>query len=407
MNRFNFMFGFENSFIQADASLTMVPDAVQAAFYRRMKGEFAGTELEEGLFRHWFEEFTPNFCTNAGNCGDKFFLLQSDGEVYSCVRGQGTPAFRFGNLLTDPVDQVLRQGQEQIRDAHQRAGLDEDCRSCATFHHCHTGCPFVKTRTGSGKSYTCQLQKALYDDSPATYPRLAGDTERDAVVQAYVADMHPHLLFTEPAPARTPSGLVLPNDLADDKNALQAIIEADPILQTLYSDAAVVMQLHDQFLPLASPLLAPQRTIHTLMPGDALVVHVRQDFLAAHCPELIRNTLFLQLLRDTPVVYGDEQRTKQEHLFTYQRFFRHLGGDSALGPEWRTCDLAALLAGHAELFLPGVANNLLVTTAYLRDYHYQKQRNNGFYHIQALNLPFQNLEFHWCAPLAGDGDATR
>ena len=31
----------------------------------------------------------------------------------------------------------------------------------------------------------------------------------------------------------------------------------------------------------------------------------------------------------------------------------------------------------------------------LRDYHYQKQKNNAFYPVQTLNLPFQNFEFHY------------
>ena len=40
-------------------------------------------------------------------------------------------------------------------------------------------------------------------------------------------------------------------------------------------------------------------------------------------------------------------------------------------------------------------NNLFFTTSYLRDYHYLKQKNNAYYHIQAINLPFQNIEFYY------------
>ena len=42
-------------------------------------------------------------------------------------------------------------------------------------------------------------------------------------------------------------------------------------------------------------------------------------------------------------------------------------------------------------------NNLFFTTFFLREYHYQKQRGNAFYHIQAINLPFQNFEFNYPA----------
>ena len=42
-------------------------------------------------------------------------------------------------------------------------------------------------------------------------------------------------------------------------------------------------------------------------------------------------------------------------------------------------------------------NNLFFTTSALRDYHYLKQKNNAYYHIQAINLPFQNIEFYYIA----------
>ena len=40
-------------------------------------------------------------------------------------------------------------------------------------------------------------------------------------------------------------------------------------------------------------------------------------------------------------------------------------------------------------------NNLFFTTSYLRDYHYLKQKENAYYHIQAINLTFQNIEFYY------------
>ena len=40
-------------------------------------------------------------------------------------------------------------------------------------------------------------------------------------------------------------------------------------------------------------------------------------------------------------------------------------------------------------------NNIFFTTSSLRDYHYLKQKNNAYYHISAINLPFQNIEFYY------------
>lgn len=401
MNRFNVMFGFENN--NLESGLERVPDDEQAAFYQVMKDAFVGTELEEGFHRHWFDEFKPTYCTNCRNCGERFFLLQSNGDVYSCVRGQGDPNFRYGNLLTDSVATVLGNGRERIIDVHQRMGLDVACQTCEHLHRCQTGCAFVKLRTMSGKSYTCRLQKAIYKDNPASYPPQSPE-EQQAELRDYVADIHPARLFDEPLPEKPV--IRLPNDLTEDKNALASIIGGDKVLQELYSDSAVVMELAGSRVTLQSPLLAQQRSLYTVLAGDRVVVHVRRSFMEANCPEAIRNTLYLQMLRDTPVVYGDEARTKQEHLFTFQLFANHLSPTSALGPEWLSADLTDLLHAYRRLYVPQVANNLFVTTQYLRDYHYQKQRSNGFYHIQALNLPFQNLEFYWHQPLQGDDHAT-
>ena len=90
MNQFNLMFAFGSELNRAakgEAVLTPATPAQQQALYAALKAEFTGTELEEGLRRNWFDEFKPSYCTNAANCGERFYLLQSDGAVYSCVRG--------------------------------------------------------------------------------------------------------------------------------------------------------------------------------------------------------------------------------------------------------------------------------------------------------------------------------
>jgi len=187
----------------------------------------------------------------------------------------------------------------------------------------------------------------------------------------------------------------LPNGLADDKNTLLAMIAADSLLQELYSDSAFVLEVRDELVPLTSQLLKDRATWYTLAAGDRIVLHTRRSLFAANCPEFLRNTLYLQMLRDTPVVYGDEQRSKQEHVFTYQLFASCLQQSDRLGADYLMVDLTGLIELHSKHFLRGVRNNLFCTTLFLREYHYQKQKNNAFYHIQAINLPFQNFEFNY------------
>jgi uncharacterized protein len=395
MNQFNLMFAFAsrlNGAAQGDSVLTPPTPARQMALYDALNAEFAGTELEEGLRRNWFDEFKPSYCTNAVNCGERFYLLQSDGEVYSCVRGQGIEEFRYGNIYQDPVADILAAGARKISAVHQSHGFDEGCRSCGHLSICNTGCPVVKFQNQRARSYTCDLQKAIYRDNPHSYPADNPEAQRDYALE-YAQRSHPGLGF-DSAPPPAPM-ITLPGELYEDKNSLQALIDADPVLTSLFRSSAFELEIGDEVISLASQLQKSRTTWYTLTPKDRLVLHVRRDLFEANCDEPIRNTLYLQMLRDTPVVYGDERRTKQEHLFTYQIYRNCLQESDRHGPDWLMADLQGIVGLHRAIYRRGVLNNLFFTTLYLRDYHYQKQKSNAFYHVQAINLPFQNVEFFY------------
>lgn len=403
MNQLNFMFGFDSSFnrekllARGEQPLRPVTDAEQLGFYNALKAAFSGTELEEGLLRNWFDEFKPSYCTNAFNCGERFYLLQSDGHVYSCVRGQGLEAFHYGNIFTDGVAEILNAGRRKISLIHQQSGFDQDCGECAHLSICHTGCPVVKQHHGLAKSYSCRLQKAIYEDHPLSYPPTSNPRERQAQVQEYLLGMHPAKAHEQIAlaPAPRPAGMIFPKDWNEEKNTLAKLIENDPILQQLYCDDGFSLEINGEAIPLHSQILKTHRSLYSIGRSDRLILHVRRSLFQVSCPELERNTLHVQMLRDTPVVYGDEQRLKQEHLFTHQVFYHRLAPSARYGQDHVMLDLSGLLLLHQDLFMPKILNNLFVTTSCLREYHYEKQQINAFYHIQAINLPFQNFEFYW------------
>jgi len=397
MNQFNLMFAFGSELNRAakgEAVLTPATPEQQQRLYDTLHAAFLGTELEEGLRRHWFDEFTPGYCTNAANCGERFYLLQSDGSVYSCVRGQGIPEFRYGNVFEQPIIDILDNGARKIRAVHQAHGFDSACQGCGHLSTCHTGCPVVKHQNHSGRSYTCGLQKRIYADAPLTYPADPPDVQQD-YAQQYQLATHPGLAFAQPTPRPTTRRLVLPNDLGEEKNTLPALIEADSVLQALFDGSAFVLEVNGEAIALESQLLKTQRSLHTLVPGDRVRLHLRRDLLAQNCPEAVRNTIYLQMLRDTPVVYGDEQRSKQAHVFTYQLYAQFLEHSTLLGEDFAQADLSGIIDLHRAHYQRGVLNNLFVTTYFLREYHYQKQKANAFYHVQTANLPFQNFEFHF------------
>lgn len=391
MNNMNLMFAFESALNSSDPNkvpLQPVHAEGQLALYDALHREFVGTELEEGLRRNWFDEFSPSYCTNAFNCGEKFYLLQSDGNVYSCVRGQGIPEFHYGNVFTDSVEQILQTGAQKVSLIHGRYGFDEHCQSCGHLSTCHSGCAVVKFQRGSGQSYTCDLQKRMYADQPLTYPADPPEVQREYAAM-YAAQMHPTLQAEHLRPRPK---LVLPNDLHDAKNELLTIIESDPTLQLLYREDAFLLEHDGEVLPLSSQILKAERTLLTVAAGEAVGVHLHRDLLSAGEPH--RDTLYVQPLRDSAVVYGEEARTKQQHVFTHQLWLEHLR-PSHHSEDYLYADLTRILAAHADLYLPGVLNNLFFTTGALRDYHYLKQKNNALYHIQAINLPFQNIEFYY------------
>ncbi|PVZ66814.1 radical SAM/SPASM domain-containing protein [Pelagibaculum spongiae] len=398
MNNFNFMFGFE-SLDNAEKYLgeenletKAVSDQDQVSFYQQLKSAFTGTELEPGFHKHWFDEFTPNYCTNAFNCGEKFFLLQSDGDIFSCVRGQGSAPFHYGNIFNDSIESIMEIASQNISNVHRAQGLHEDCKQCEYLSTCHTGCAYVKHEQQSAKSYTCALQKEIYRNYPALYPATPQAEKKEAVT-VYTVDMHPHLISSDLIPDR--KRIILPNDLYDPGNSLFDLIMADETLQSLYSSEQVKLSVNGAFIDLQSQILKSSRDILTLCATDDIAIHIHKNFLQAACADSIRNTLHLQLLKDTPVIYGDEQRTKQAHTYTLEVFSDQLQHSNLNQPGTLSFDLKPFLALSTHAFEDSVINNLLVTTHFLRRYHYEKQRNNAFYHIQAINLPFQNIEFYW------------
>lgn len=88
----------------------MLSGTEQVAFYQALQQAFKGTELEVGFKHEWFCEFTPDYCCSAVNCGDKFFLLQYDGSVYSCPRGQSSEHYYYGNVFQQPIEEIVNNG---------------------------------------------------------------------------------------------------------------------------------------------------------------------------------------------------------------------------------------------------------------------------------------------------------
>ena len=95
------------------------------------------------------------------------------------------------------------------------------------------------------------------------------------------------------------------------------------------------------------------------------------------------------------IVYGDEGRTKQRHIANeavYKGVLEQMPSDREGFYQY---DLMPFLRRYGQYLSKTEANNIFFTTTALRNVHYNKQRNNAFYHMQAMDLPFQNIEFYY------------
>ena len=375
MMDFNFMIGFENS----RGLLHALTQEEQVVFYEKIRDAFLGTPLEEGLKGAWFREFGPDYCTNCTNCGEKFYLLERNGDVYSCVRGQKHPEFYYGNIYRDSMGQIMQNGAEKIRKIHQACGFDDACGSCGYLSVCRTGCPFVKQLQHSERSYTCLLQQKLYG--------LWGIPEADntrAAALDYVAEMHPERIM-DYALAK------LPAQIPD----LRSLIREDPKLKEIYAPDLFILNIDGHDFPLESQIIKQNRCFTFITPDSSVILYVRNGIFEAECTYPENNALFIQLLTGDTVVYGDEGRTKQRHIATEMIYKQVAETDKSDREGYMRVDLSHFLKRYGPYLSAERENNIFFTTSALREYHYTKQKNNAFYHIQAVDLPFQNLEFYY------------
>ena len=376
MNDFNFMIGFDYN---SCGLLHHMSEEEQLIFYRRMHEAFDGTNLDAGVNGAWFDEFGPEYCTNCDNCGEKFFLLERNGDIYSCVRGQKNEDFYYGNIYRDTVDTILKTAARKIFQNHNRQPFPEECARCAYLYLCKTGCPFVKNVYGSGKSYTCLLQQQMYRDRG-----YAPDAFTDETTYEYVTKMR----LEEPEK-------YLPAKTSIEYPALEQIIAQDAKLQYIYDSGVFELDVDGDRYPLISQILRKSREILYLTPISTVKLRMKKHMLQEECDYPENNALYLMLLSGDLVTYGDEGRTKQRHIATHQIYKGVLDHSGDNEEEWYVYDISGLLREYAKEYATDSPNNLLCTTTQLRDCHYRKQENNAYYHIQAINLPFQNIEFYY------------
>ena len=380
MNDFNFMIGFVAG---DDELLHAMTEQEQVDFYNRMNKEFQNTSLDYGVRNTWFAEFSPAYCTNCDNCGEKFFLLERDGDIYSCVRGQKNKDFYYGNIYTNTVEEILNNAQRKMFENHNRVGFNKECLECKYLYLCKTGCPYVKNIYKTDKSYTCKLQQEIYKNNFEIYPK---DENNEESVYVYLNKMHPSI-----------STLYYPlkkNVINQDMPSLLEIIEKDSKLKNIYSSDVFILKVDDIEYKLESQILKNTRDIIYLTDESVVKLYIKKGVLE-DCEYPNNNSLYMMLLSGDLIQYGDEGRTKQEHIMSHQIYTNTIKKELSDKNDYYCVDISKILKIYYDKLSSQNPNNLFFTTTELREYHYYKHKNNAYYHIQAINLPFQNIELFY------------
>ena len=375
MNDFNFMKGFDYN---SNGILHHMSEEEQVTFYKSMHQEFDGSDLDTGVNGPWFDEFGPEYCTNCDNCGEKFFLLEKNGDIYSCVRGQKNPDYYYGNIYNDSVEDILTNARNKIFLNHNKEPLNEECVKCGYLYLCKTGCPFVKNAYRTNKSYTCRLQQELYKDRG--YQK---DQYNDEFVYEYVKKMR--LENKEE---------YIPNRNETTYISLIDLIKQDSNLKYIYDNNSFVLKVDNREYKLESQILKKSRDVIYITPLSKIEIWMKKNMINELCEYPENNSLYIMLLSGDLVTYGDEKRTKQRHIATHQIYKGVLDGNTN-NDDYYIYDITNMIRQYKKDYSFENANNIFFTTAALRDYHYLKQKNNAYYHIQAFNLPFQNIEFYY------------
>lgn len=377
MNEFNFMIGFDYN---SNGILHHISEEEQLELYNRMHREFDGTALDRGVNGPWFDEFGPEYCTNCDNCGEKFFLLEKNGDIYSCVRGQKHQEYYYGNIYKDSVEDILNTAFLKIFNNHNKSPLSKECVECGYLYLCKTGCPFVKNTYNQSKSYTCRLQQQMYKDR-----HYEKDEYNDESVYEYVKKMRLEDLNDYIPEKKNENGYPM----------LKEIIEKDEKLKYIYDSDSFILRVDGKSYRLESQILKENRDIVYFSPESKIEIWMKKHLIEEECDYPESNSMYLMLLSGDLVTYGDEGRTKQRHIANCQIYKGVLDAVSSEADEYYKYDITSFVAEYARMYSKESPNNMFFTTSALRDYHYTKHKNNAYYHIQAINLPFQNIEFYY------------
>lgn len=386
VNNFYIMFAYESS--NARYKKEMAKDENIVKFYYALREKLKDTKFEAALELLWFKEFLGGYCTQCVNCGDQV-LIQKNGDCYTCHRSQPFEDFKAGNILENTYDDIIEKNYRNVQKVENTLDLHDDCKTCEYFYNCVASCVIERRDTKLGKSYTCALQKAIYKNNSDRFPKNKELSQQmlDQFLRENQIDRDTKYLL----PSLNP-------EFFDPKNNIYNLIENDETLKAMYSEDNFFIWIEDEIIS-TNTERRQIKSMLNLNSNSRLRLLIKKSIFNINTKYPHTGTLRIFLLRNTYHVYGDEQRTKMQHMADYMVSITKLEeSQKEYIPgfeDYFIYDLMPFIVDNKEHFIKDIINLLCFTTLDMRKYHYDKHSMNAFYHAQAINLPFDEMEFLW------------
>ncbi|ENP7057518.1 radical SAM protein [Campylobacter coli] len=378
---FYIMFTYQSTNAQGD--FQMPSDEDMLSFYKNLREKLKDTKYSFALEHFWFKEFLGGYCTNCTNCGDNL-LIQKNGDVYVCHRSQALNELRAGNIFNENYESLKIRNITNIRILENSLKLHKDCLECDYFHLCKASCTIERNDTKLGKSYTCALQKAIYKNNAEFF-------KADKTLAEISLDE-----FLRQNQTNNYKSFLIPNlslEFRESKNSLENIIN-DEILQKLYLKDNFLISVNDELALLDFEKDALYKSFK-ISSKDNIKLLIKKEVFDYSTKETLSNFIYMSLLGGEAKVYGDEKREKTLHIETKHLYLEKLLNESLELEGYLIYDISSFLKENSRLYSLNHKNFIFFTTKALREYHYEKQAKNAFYHAQTINLPFLRFEFTW------------
>lgn len=381
-NDFYIMFTYQSA--NACGDFKMPSDKDMLLFYEALREKLKNTKFSFAIEHIWFKEFLGGYCTNCTNCGDHL-LIQKNGDTFICHRSQAVKELKAGNIFNQSYENLRSNNITNIRIMENNLELHKDCLECEYFYLCKASCTIERNDTKLGKAYTCALQKAIYKNNPNFYK-----------ANKFLSKIALDEFLRENQTGKYKSFL-LPNlnlEFRESKNSLENIINDDEILKKLYLKDNFLISINNEIvlLDLEKDALCKSFKISS---KDNIKLLIKKEVFNYNTKEALSNFIYMSLLGGEAKVYGDEKREKTLHIETKHLYLDKLLNESLELKEYLIYDISSFLKENSKHYSLNHKNFIFFTTRALREYHYEKQAKNAFYHMQTINLPFLRFEFIW------------